>query len=89
VTPPDGDAIDLDEIRQRSGKRVRAWALEGDLDAANVVSNTVEIEWPPRSGAELEIPEVDRAEWFPIADARERINTAQAELLDRLERALA
>ncbi len=89
VAPPDGQALDLGEIRQKSGKRVRAWALEGDLDATAIVSNTVEIEWPPRSGKQLEIPEVDRAEWFSLADARGRINAAQAELLDRLEATLA
>jgi predicted NUDIX family NTP pyrophosphohydrolase len=88
VAPPDGDALDLGEIRQKSGKRVHAWALAGDLDASAIASNTVEIEWPPRSGRQLEIPEVDRAEWFSLADARGRINAAQAELLDRLEAAL-
>jgi len=82
--PPDGDALDLGEIRQKSGKRVRAWALEGDLDASAITSNTVMIEWPPRSGRQLEIPEVDRAEWFSLADAREKINPAQVALLDRL-----
>jgi predicted NUDIX family NTP pyrophosphohydrolase len=88
VAPPDGEVLDLGEIRQKSGKRVHAWALAGDLDAAAVASNTVEIEWPPRSGRKLEIPEVDRAEWFSLADARSHINAAQAELLDRLEDAL-
>jgi predicted NUDIX family NTP pyrophosphohydrolase len=81
---PEGEAMDLGEIRQRGGKRVRAWALEGDLDVARVVSNTCEVEWPPRSGRLIEIPEVDRAEWFTVDDAREKINPAQAELLDRL-----
>jgi predicted NUDIX family NTP pyrophosphohydrolase len=89
VAPPDGEALDLGVVRQKSGKRVHAWALAGDLDATAVHSNTVEIEWPPRSGKRLEIPEVDRAEWFALADARRRINAAQAELIDRLEAALA
>jgi predicted NUDIX family NTP pyrophosphohydrolase len=84
VSPPDGDVAELGEIRQRSGKVVRAWALEGDLDVSAVHSNTCEIEWPPRSGQKIEIPEVDRAEWFSLQDAREKINPAQAELLDRL-----
>jgi predicted NUDIX family NTP pyrophosphohydrolase len=88
IAPPDGDAVDLGEIRQKSGKRVHAWALAGDLDAAEVASNTVEIEWPPRSGKKLQIPEVDRAGWFSLTDARTRINAAQAALLDRLEAAL-
>jgi predicted NUDIX family NTP pyrophosphohydrolase len=86
---PAGEPLHLGEIRQRSGKRVTAWALPGDLDVNTVASNTFELEWPPRSGRVHEIPEVDRAEWFPLAVARERINPAQAELLDRLEAALA
>ena len=69
---------------QRGGKRVVAWGVEGDLDAATVQSNTFVMEWPPRSGAQREFPEVDRAEWFSIDAAREKINPAQAELLDRL-----
>lgn len=88
--PDDGAApIDLGEIRQKSGKRVRAFALRGDLDVSTVRSNTVEIEWPPRSGRTMQIPEVDRAEWFGMADARVRINGGQVPLLDRLEAALA
>lgn len=86
--PPAGEPLDLGEIRQRSGKRVRAWALPGDLDVSGVTSNPFELEWPPRSGQIREFPEVDRAAWFPLAGARERINPAQADLLDRLEAAL-
>lgn len=82
--PPAGDAVDLGEVRQKSGKRVRAWALPGELDATQVRSNTFTMEWPPRSGRTQEFPEVDRAEWFPVAEARERINPAQAAFLDRL-----
>ena len=82
--PPDGEAEDLGEIRQKSGKLVHAWALPGDLDVATVHSNTFPFEWPPRSGRLIEIPEVDRAEWFVLSRAREKINPAQAELLDRL-----
>jgi predicted NUDIX family NTP pyrophosphohydrolase len=84
VAPPDGSADDLGEIRQKSGKLVRAWALQGDLDVSRVHSNTCEVEWPPRSGKRIEIPEVDRAEWFTLERAREKINPAQTELLDRL-----
>jgi predicted NUDIX family NTP pyrophosphohydrolase len=83
--PPDGPVADLGEIRQRSGKRVRAWALEGDLDATEIHSNTFMFEWPPRSGKQIEIPEVDRAEWFSVAEAREKINVGQVPLLERLE----
>jgi predicted NUDIX family NTP pyrophosphohydrolase len=89
VQAPDGEVIDLGEVRQRSGKVVRAWALAGDLDVGEVRSNTCMIEWPPRSGRQLEIPEVDRAEYFATATARLKINPAQADLLDRLEQALA
>ena len=85
VAPPDGPAHDLGEIRQKSGKVVRAWALAGDLDASASRSNTFRLEWPPRSGKLQEFPEVDRVEWFTLARAREKINPAQAELLQRLE----
>jgi predicted NUDIX family NTP pyrophosphohydrolase len=81
---PPGEPLELGEIRQRSGKRVRAWALAGDLDETGITSNTLEIEWPPRSGRRIEIPEVDRAEWFELERAREKINPAQEALLDRL-----
>jgi predicted NUDIX family NTP pyrophosphohydrolase len=83
--PPGGEAADLGEIQQKSGKRVRAFALAGDLDVEAVKSNTFPFEWPPRSGKLIEIPEVDRAEWFPLATAREKINPAQVTLLERLE----
>jgi predicted NUDIX family NTP pyrophosphohydrolase len=81
---PDSHELDLGEIRQRSGKLVTAWALEGDLDAATIVSNTCLVQWPPGSGKEIEIPEVDRAEWFDLEQAREKINDAQVALLERL-----
>jgi predicted NUDIX family NTP pyrophosphohydrolase len=81
---PDGPVEDLGEVKQKSGKIVSAWAVAGDLDVTEITSNTVEVQWPPRSGKMLEIPEVDRAEWFGIQQARDKINAAQAELLDRL-----
>ena len=84
TAPPDGPAQELGEIRQKSGKLVHAWALEGDLDAEQIVSNTCEVQWPPRSGKLIEVPEVDRAEWFTLEEAREKINPAQVALLDRL-----
>jgi predicted NUDIX family NTP pyrophosphohydrolase len=86
--PPGGDTADLGEIRQKSGKLVRAWAVAGDLDASTAVSNTFEMEWPPRSVRRIEVPEVDRAEWFGLDEARERINPAQVALLDRLSELL-
>ncbi len=81
---PEGPMLDLGEVRQRGGKLVRAWAVEGDLDPASARSNTFELEWPPRSGRIQTFPEVDRVEWFELAEARERINPAQAAFLDRL-----
>ncbi len=79
---------DLGETRQRGGKRVRGFAAEFDLDPRTIKSNSFEIEWPPRSGRRQSFPEVDRAEWFTLDDARERINQGQLPLLDRLEAVL-
>lgn len=76
--------VELGSIRQRAGKVVEAWAAEGEFDPAGLASNTFRMEWPPKSGGEQEFPEVDRAEWFDLATAREKILPAQAELLDRL-----
>ncbi len=76
--------LELGEVTQRNRKVVAAWALEGELDADAISSNTFELEWPPRSGRRQAFPEVDRAAWFSPADARERINPAQAAFLDRL-----
>jgi predicted NUDIX family NTP pyrophosphohydrolase len=87
-TPPSGAVIDLGEIRQRSGKRVRAFAIVGDLDPATVRSNVIEIEWPPRSGKRIEVPEVDRAAWFDVPAAHRALNPAQSELIARLAKAI-
>jgi predicted NUDIX family NTP pyrophosphohydrolase len=76
--------IELGSIKQKAGKVVDAWAAEADFDPATLASNTFSMEWPPRSGNEQEFPEVDRADWFDLATAREKILPAQAELLDRL-----
>ena len=81
---PPGETIDLGEVRQRSGKRVRAWGLAGDLEADRIRSNTFTMQWPARSGRPREFPEVDRAQWFAPEQAREKINPAQSELLGRL-----
>ncbi|HKZ12461.1 MAG TPA: NUDIX domain-containing protein [Solirubrobacterales bacterium] len=78
------ELIDLGSIRQRAGKVVDAWAAEGDFDPAGLDSNTFEMEWPPRSGREVEFPEVDRADWFELEDARRKLLPAQSEFLDRL-----
>jgi predicted NUDIX family NTP pyrophosphohydrolase len=87
--PPAGEVAELGTARQAGGKLVTAWALEGDLDPAGLVSNTFSMEWPPRSGVMREFPEVDRAEWFPLGEARRRINPAQTVFVDRLEEAFA
>ena len=85
LRPDAGELDDLGTVRQKAGKVVQAWALEGDLDADAVRSNTFTMQWPPRSGRHhAEFPEVDRAEWFSLDEARKRINPAQAAFLDRL-----
>lgn len=79
-----GDLIALTPVRQPGGKIVHAWAVEGDLDAATIVSNTFEIEWPPRSGRLQSFPEVDRGAWFMLPDAARKILRGQAPLLAEL-----
>lgn len=86
--PPDGELLDLGTVRQRAGKEVTAWAVEGDFDVTTLVSNTFELAWPPRSGRTQTFPEVDRAAWFDEETAREKINAAQTTFLDRLADAL-
>ena len=85
---PDGPPIVLGQVQQKGGKLVDAWALEGDLDPARAESNRFEIEWPPRSGRRMEIPEIDRVEWFAPDEARRRIKAAQIPFIDRLLEAL-
>lgn len=80
----DADAIDLGEIRQKGGKPVAAWAVEGEFDPAGLRSNLFEMTWPPRSGRTQWFPEIDRAQWYEPGEARVKINPAQVELLDRL-----
>ena len=86
--PPEGELAALGSAKQSGGKVVTAWAVEGDLDPAGARSNTFTLEWPPRSGVMREFPEVDRADWFTLDDARRRINPAQAVFLDRLREEL-
>jgi predicted NUDIX family NTP pyrophosphohydrolase len=81
---PTTSPVDLGSVRLSSGKNVLAWALAGDLDPALAVSNTFEMEWPPRSGRRQTFPEVDRAQWFTVAAARPKLNRGQLPLLDRL-----
>jgi predicted NUDIX family NTP pyrophosphohydrolase len=89
IAAPEGSPIPLGEVVQRNGKVVTAYALEGDLDAGAMVSNTFELEWPPHSGRVQEFPELDRAAWFTPAQARTKVLASQVELLDRFERRLA
>lgn len=84
TAPPAGPLLELGTIRQKGGKVVEAFALEGDLDPDAVRSTTFAMEWPPRSGTMREFPEVDRAAWFGAGEAREKLIAAQAELVDRL-----
>jgi predicted NUDIX family NTP pyrophosphohydrolase len=86
--PPEGPFLELGEIRQSSGKRVVAWAVEGDFDPAAVSSNTFSIEWPPRSGRQVEFPEIDRAQWFDLATAQRKLVRGQVPFLEALEKAV-
>ena len=85
---PFGGEIALGEIRKKSGKVVVAWAVEGDLDPADAISNTFPMEWPPKSGKFMEVPEVDRVEWFASAEARRRISETERPFVERLLTAL-
>lgn len=80
-----GHFIPLGSVRMKSGKVVQAWAVEGDADPAAIRSNTVPIEWPPRSGRIRDYPEVDRCAWFDLPQARRKIHPSQRPLLNRLE----
>jgi predicted NUDIX family NTP pyrophosphohydrolase len=81
---PGGDLIDLGSVKQSSGKVVTVWALRGDLDPAQVVPGTFQMEWPKGSGVQREFPEIDRVGWFALPTAGEKLVTAQREFLNRL-----
>jgi predicted NUDIX family NTP pyrophosphohydrolase len=85
VAVPDGALIPLGSQRQGSGKIVHAWALQGDFDPAQLRSNMFSMEWPPKSDQQQEFPEVDRAAWFPVAEAARKIVKGQAPFLDMLQ----
>jgi predicted NUDIX family NTP pyrophosphohydrolase len=87
--PPMGKLVPLGTIRQRGGKFVEAFAMEGDLDPAAIVSNKFVMEWPPRSGQFQAYPEIDRVDWFALGAAREKILPSQSPLIDLLEARLA
>lgn len=78
----------LKPVKLKSGKTVYAWGHQGDADAGNITSNTIMIEWPPKSGKQIEIPEVDKAAWFNIDVAREKISSGQIPLLEQLKKLL-
>ena len=80
----DGSFTSLGELKQPGGKIVSAWGMEGDCDPAQLRSNTFQLEWPPRSGRKIEVPEVDRGEWFSIAEARTKLLSGQLAFLDAL-----
>ena len=86
--PPTEELLDLGSVTQRGRKVITAWAARGDLDPQTVASNTFTMEWPPRSGNLREFPEIDRAAWFDPSTARQKLVSAQAELVDRLISAL-
>lgn len=83
-TAPTGEFIQLTPIKQKAGKIVHAWAVAGDVDTAAIHSNTMRVQWSPRSGKWIQIPEVDRAEFFDVATAKTKINPAQAAFIDEL-----
>jgi predicted NUDIX family NTP pyrophosphohydrolase len=84
-----GDLLPMTPLRQPSGKIIVAWAFQGDCDAGAIRSNTFSLEWPPGSGRRLEFPEVDRAAWFPLDEAKAKIIPGQVGFLEELERLLA
>jgi predicted NUDIX family NTP pyrophosphohydrolase len=87
--PVEGEFLDLGAHKQPGGKKVAAWACEGDFDPALLKSNTFTLEWPPRSGKTAEFPEVDRAQWFSIDEAFEKINKGQRPIVGALETLVA
>jgi predicted NUDIX family NTP pyrophosphohydrolase len=81
----DDETIKLTPIKQKSGKTVHAWAIAGDIDPADLISNLFEIEWPPRSGKKASFAEIDRGDWFTVEMAKTKINPAQAALITELQ----
>jgi predicted NUDIX family NTP pyrophosphohydrolase len=81
---PAGEELELGEVTQAGGKRIRAWALEGDIDVSRITSDTFEMEWPPGSGRRRRFPEIDRAGWFDLAAARGKLVKGQVPLIDLL-----
>ena len=86
---PRGEPIPLATIKQKGGKTVHAWAVAGPFDPSQLVSNTFPLEWPPKSGKHVDFPEVDRAAWFPLPEAKIKMNCAQTAWLDELAEKLS
>jgi len=80
----EGNFIELKPVRLKSGKNVHAWAVEGDIDHATIISNSFEMEWPPKSGKKQSFPEIDRARWFNTSEAKLKLNAAQAAFINEL-----
>ncbi len=87
-SPISGEFILLHPVKQKSGKIIHAWAVEHDIDVTKIVSNTFEMEWPPKSGKYQKFPEVDKGAWFSISDARKKIDGTQVEFINELEQRL-
>ncbi|MEO5564305.1 MAG: NUDIX domain-containing protein [Chitinophagaceae bacterium] len=83
-----GKFTELQPIKQKAGKTVYAWAIEGDIDPSKIKSNSFEIEWPPKSGKMTSFPEIDRADWFDLIKAKEKINISQVDIISQLEKIL-
>ncbi|HEX9980960.1 MAG TPA: NUDIX domain-containing protein [Flavobacterium sp.] len=83
-----GNFLELTPVKQKSGKTIYAWAAEGDLDPEKIISNIFEMEWPPKSGKMQSFPEIDRAGWFPEAEALQKINPAQADFIRQIKEIL-
>jgi predicted NUDIX family NTP pyrophosphohydrolase len=86
--PIKGEFIDLNPVKQPSGKIIYSWAVKGEIDANNVKSNLFKMEWPPRSGAIKEFPEIDRAEWFDLETAEQKIISGQIPIIENLKKIL-
>jgi len=83
-TTIDGNFITLTPVKQKAGKLVYAWAIQGNIDSEKITSNTFKIQWPPKSGKWVDLPEVDKAGWFSIEESKQKINPAQIPLIDEL-----
>ena len=84
IQAPEGEYVSLNPVKQKGGKIVHAWAVAGEVDAELVISNKFELEWPPRSGKKQSFPEIDRAAWYSVEEAQQKINPGQVRLIQEL-----